>query len=188
MMINSFETGGSERQFAVLAKNLDPEQFELHLGCIRRGGAFAEAFGPVPEFRLGGSLFGWQSLRTRLLLRQHLRQNHVQIAHAFDFYTNLTLIPAARLARVNSRRGQRARGVRHQLSVGGDRHRRLGGVVPEGVVEAVKALDRVGLGIPGGDLGVVGAERDVIERSGDDLKGRGVGLTAVGACNRVRSG
>lgn len=100
MMINSFETGGSERQFAVLAKNLDPRQFELHLGCIRRGGAFAEAFGPVPEFRLGGSLFGWQSLRTRLLLRQHLRQNHVQIAHSFDFYTNLTLIPAARLARV----------------------------------------------------------------------------------------
>jgi glycosyltransferase involved in cell wall biosynthesis len=29
-----------------------------------------------------------------------LRQNRVQIAHAFDFYTNLTLIPAARLSRV----------------------------------------------------------------------------------------
>jgi glycosyltransferase involved in cell wall biosynthesis len=29
-----------------------------------------------------------------------LRRQHIQIAHAFDFYTNLTLIPAARFARV----------------------------------------------------------------------------------------
>jgi len=100
LMINSFETGGSERQFAVLAQNLNPEKFQLHLGCIQRGGRFADGFGPVPEFGLGGSLFGWKSLRTRLRLRQHLRRNHVQVAHAFDFYTNLTLIPAARLARV----------------------------------------------------------------------------------------
>ena len=96
-MTNTFETGGSERQFAVLAQNLDPEEFELHLGCIRRTGPFADQFGPVPEFRLGGSLFGWKSLRTRMHLLQHLRGSHVQIAHAFDFYTNLTLIPAARL-------------------------------------------------------------------------------------------
>jgi len=44
--------------------------------------------------------YGWTSLRTRLRLSRHLRRNRVQIAHAFDFYTNLTLIPAARLARV----------------------------------------------------------------------------------------
>jgi glycosyltransferase involved in cell wall biosynthesis len=100
LMINSFETGGSERQFAVLAQNLNPRQFRINLGCIRRGGPFADAFGPVPEFRLGGSLFGWKSLRTRLRLSQHLRRNQVQVAHAFDFYTDLTLIPAARLARV----------------------------------------------------------------------------------------
>jgi glycosyltransferase involved in cell wall biosynthesis len=100
LMTNTFETGGSERQFAVLAQNLNREQFQLHLGCIRCTGPFAEMFGPVPEFRLGGSLFGWKSLRTRLRLRQHLRRNRIQIAHAFDFYTNMTLIPAARLARV----------------------------------------------------------------------------------------
>jgi glycosyltransferase involved in cell wall biosynthesis len=100
LMTNTFETGGSERQFAVLAQNLSPEQFHVHLGCIRRVGPFADAFGPVPEFRLGGSLFGWTSLRTRLRLGRHLRNNRVSVAHAFDFYTNLTLIPAARLARV----------------------------------------------------------------------------------------
>jgi glycosyltransferase involved in cell wall biosynthesis len=99
-MVNTFETGGSERQFAVLARNLSPEQFQLHLGCIRRDGPFADDFRSVPEFRLGGSLFGWTSLRTRLRLSRHLRGKRVQIAHAFDFYTNLTLVPAARLARV----------------------------------------------------------------------------------------
>jgi glycosyltransferase involved in cell wall biosynthesis len=35
-----------------------------------------------------------------LHLRQHLRRSRVQVAHSFDFYTNLTLIPAARWARV----------------------------------------------------------------------------------------
>jgi glycosyltransferase involved in cell wall biosynthesis len=100
LMTNTFETGGSERQFSVLARHLDPQQFQLHLGCHRRDGAFAQAFGAVPEFRLGGSLFGWRSIRARIRLARHLRSKHIQIAHAFDFYTNLSLIPAARLARV----------------------------------------------------------------------------------------
>ncbi len=100
LMTNSFETGGSERQFGVLAKNLRPERFQVHLGCIRKIGPFANDFGEVPEFRLGGSLYGWTSWRTRLRLRRSLRRQQIQIAHAFDFYTNLTLIPAARLARV----------------------------------------------------------------------------------------
>lgn len=100
LMTNNFETGGSERQFALLAQNLSSEQFQVHLGCVRKQGPFASGFGEVPEFRLGGSLFGWTSWRTRLRLSRSLRQRHIQIAHAFDFYTNLTLIPAARFARV----------------------------------------------------------------------------------------
>jgi L-malate glycosyltransferase len=100
LMTNSFETGGSERQFTVLAQHLAPPQFETHLGCISRHGPLAQNFPDVPEFPLGGSLYGWRSLRTRLKLSRHLRQHQVQVAHAFDFYTNLTLIPAAKFARV----------------------------------------------------------------------------------------
>jgi glycosyltransferase involved in cell wall biosynthesis len=100
LMTNSFETGGSERQFAVMAQNLAPEKFQVSLGCIRRLGPFAGAFGDVPEFWLGGSLYGWTSMRSRLRLAALLRTQQIQVAHAFDFYTNLTLIPAARLARV----------------------------------------------------------------------------------------
>ncbi|MGA8538521.1 MAG: glycosyltransferase [Terriglobales bacterium] len=100
LMTNSFETGGSERQFTVLAQNLAPPQFETHLGCISRHGPLAQNFPDVPEFPLSGSLYGWRSLRTRLKLSCHLRHHQVQVAHAFDFYTNLTLIPAAKFARV----------------------------------------------------------------------------------------
>ncbi len=99
-MINTFETGGSERQFTVLAQNLISLQFQTHLGCVSRRGPLAHNFPDATQFPLGGSLFGWRSLRTRLNLSRHLRQHHVQVAHAFDFYTNLTMIPAARLARV----------------------------------------------------------------------------------------
>jgi len=100
LMANTFETGGSERQFTVLAQNLIPPQFQTHVGCVSRRGPLAQHFPDAAQFPLGGSLYGWQSLRTRLNLVRHLRQHRVQVAHAFDFYTNLTLIPAARLARV----------------------------------------------------------------------------------------
>jgi len=100
LMVNTFETGGSERQFTVLAQNLAPPQFQIHVGCINPRGPLAHNFPDVPQFPLGGSLYGWQSLHARLNLSRHLRRHQVQIAHAFDFYANLTLIPAARLARV----------------------------------------------------------------------------------------
>lgn len=100
LMVNSFETGGSERQFTVLAQNLTPPEFQTHLGCVMRRGSLAHNFPDTPEFPLGGSLYRWQSLRTRFNLNRHLRRLRVQVAHAFDFYANLLMIPAAKLARV----------------------------------------------------------------------------------------
>jgi len=99
-MINTFETGGSERQCALLAQNANAAKFAVHVGCVNPRGPLAGQFREFAQFPLGGSLFGWRSLRTRLALARHLRQKQVQVAHAFDFYTNLTLVPAARLARV----------------------------------------------------------------------------------------
>ena len=100
LMINTFETGGSERQFTVLAQNIGESAFQIHLGCVSRCGPLADQVGDVPQFPLGGGLFGWKSLRSRLNLSRHLRSRHVQVAHAFDFYANLTLIPAAHFVRV----------------------------------------------------------------------------------------
>jgi L-malate glycosyltransferase len=100
LMTNSLETGGSERQFVALAQTLDPRHFRRSLGCIMRKGPLADQLGAIPEFRLGGSLYGLRSLATRASLARHLKRNHIAIAHAFDFYTNLTLAPAAWLASV----------------------------------------------------------------------------------------
>jgi L-malate glycosyltransferase len=100
LMINTFETGGSERQFLVLSRNLNKSAFKVHLGCVSRRGTLADNTVDVSEFPLGGRLYGWQSMRTRISLTCHLRSHRIQIAHGFDFYTNLTLIPAARLAGV----------------------------------------------------------------------------------------
>ena len=100
LMINSLETGGSERQFAALASSLDRNKFRPYLGCIQQRGAFLGELGEIPQFRLGGSLYGMQSFRSRIRLARHLRKCDIAIAHAFDFYTNLTLIPAARIAGV----------------------------------------------------------------------------------------
>ncbi len=100
LMTNSFETGGSERQFRVLAECLDRTRYRVQLGCIMPEGGFRQGLGEVPEFPLAGSLYNLQSWRTRLRLARYLRRHQIAIAHAFDFYTNLTLIPAARFARV----------------------------------------------------------------------------------------
>ncbi|HTZ95300.1 MAG TPA: glycosyltransferase [Terriglobales bacterium] len=100
LMTNSFETGGSERQFMALARSLDRAAFRVHLGCIMRKGAFDDGLDDVPEFGLGRNAFGFRSWRSRVQLARHLRRLRITIAHSFDFYTNLVLIPAARLARV----------------------------------------------------------------------------------------
>ncbi|PYV78295.1 MAG: hypothetical protein DMG93_22605 [Acidobacteria bacterium] len=100
LMLNSFETGGSERQFVSLAKSLDAERFTLSLGCIQTKGPLRDLFGEVPRFKLGGSVYGWKSWHSRWRLARHLRKKRIQVAHAFDFYTNLTLVPAAFAARV----------------------------------------------------------------------------------------
>ncbi len=100
LMVNTFETGGSERQFTLLAQNFKAPQFQVNVGCINPRGPLAHHFPGVPRFPLGRSLFGLQSLRSRLKLSRHLREHRVEVAHAFDFYANLTLIPAAKLARI----------------------------------------------------------------------------------------
>ncbi len=100
LMINTLETGGSERQFTLLAQSVNRSTFRVHLGCINRRGMLSDELEDVSQFPLGGNLFGWKSLHTRFKLSRHLRSNDVLVAHAFDFYANLTLIPAARLARV----------------------------------------------------------------------------------------
>ena len=58
LMINSLDSGGSERQFAALARSLDPDSFCLYLGCIQKRGAFLDGLPEMAQFPLDGSLYG----------------------------------------------------------------------------------------------------------------------------------
>ena len=100
LMIDSLETGGSERQFAALTQSIDRGRFTVQTGCLQKKGALLNLVPDIEEFPLGGSLHGWTALRTITRLSRHLRKLECQVAYAFDFYTNFVLIPAARLARV----------------------------------------------------------------------------------------
>jgi L-malate glycosyltransferase len=100
LMTNTLEVGGSERQFAMLVESLNRERFEVQPACLRWTGGLTARLGKIPEFPLGGRLIGFQAQRTQWDLFRHLRGNKVGVAHAFDFYTNLVLLPAARLAGV----------------------------------------------------------------------------------------
>ena len=99
-MINSLETGGTERQFVELSRSLRKNAFQVHLGCLLKKGPFLEGLGELHLSEPGGSLYSLQSIRSRWRLMRHLRKSEIAVAHAFDFYANLMLIPAAKLAQV----------------------------------------------------------------------------------------
>ena len=100
LMTNSGDTGGTERQFAVMAEALSHGPFHVDTGCIRRRGSFFDNLPEIEEFPLGGSFLSRRALQSGFALRKHLQRRNVAVAHAFDFYTNLLLLPTARLARI----------------------------------------------------------------------------------------
>jgi glycosyltransferase involved in cell wall biosynthesis len=100
LMINTLETGGSERQFVTIANALDRDKFSVTVGCLRKFGGFVSEIDDLHEFSPHGSLFGVQSWRARLALSRLLRRERIEVAQSFDFYANLMLIPAARFAGV----------------------------------------------------------------------------------------
>jgi L-malate glycosyltransferase len=100
MMVNTFETGGSERQFVAITGAIRPNRFDIQVGCIGCWGPLLEKPEDVREFPLGGSFLSLRAQRSYAALRCYLRRQKVQIAQSFDFYTNLLLLPTARLAGV----------------------------------------------------------------------------------------
>jgi L-malate glycosyltransferase len=100
LMTNTLEVGGSERQFVTLVESLSRERFDVHPACLRRIGGLTARMGEIPEFPLGGRLLGIRSQRAQLKMVRAMRRDGIAVAHAFDFYSNMMLIPAARLAGV----------------------------------------------------------------------------------------
>lgn len=100
MMMDSLVTGGSERQFALMASVFRQDSVDLHLGCLQRRGKFLEDVGEIVEYPTGGSFLTLRAQQSFLKLIWFLRRARIEVTQSFDFYTNLMLTPAARIARV----------------------------------------------------------------------------------------
>ena len=100
MMMDSLRTGGSERQFARMARAFRQEPFDLYLGCLQRSGKFLEDLTEIEEYPTGGSFLSLRAQHSFGRLVRFLRRTRIEVAQSFDFYTNLMLIPAARFAGV----------------------------------------------------------------------------------------
>ncbi len=99
LMNESLNTGGTERQFVVTAGALRAD-FDVLLGCTNLEGQWAANVGAITEFSPGDSLISMQAWKASRKLTRHLREHGIRIAHSFDYYGNMLLIPSARAARV----------------------------------------------------------------------------------------
>ena len=103
LMGDTLNLGGTEGQFVEVACGLDRSRWRLEVACIRAEGPLrarlAEA-GIEPWSCNGTSFTSPRLIVTILGLARRLRALRLELVHSFDFYSNLLVIPAARIARV----------------------------------------------------------------------------------------
>jgi L-malate glycosyltransferase len=103
LFTDSFSRGGTERQFVRFARGIDRNQYDVRVACLQRSGPLlpeVESLGvPIVEFPID-SLYNGKTAKLFVQLVRFLRRERIQIVHAFDFYTSIFAIPAARLAGV----------------------------------------------------------------------------------------
>jgi glycosyltransferase involved in cell wall biosynthesis len=103
LMANDLGMGGTQKHLAILAEALNQETFRVEFGCLQRRGCLAQSLSrewDITEFPLGGSFLSRQALSSARSLSRYLRAREVRIAQAFSFYSNILMIPAARMAGV----------------------------------------------------------------------------------------
>jgi len=101
--LTNFKIGGTERQVLNLARGLDPDVFELHIGCLGRSGDFLtqarEFCSRLSEYKIR-RLYGPSAHAAQFRFARRLRRDRIQIVHSYGFYSNVFALPAARLAGV----------------------------------------------------------------------------------------
>ncbi len=102
-VLTNFFPGGTERQALNLVRGIDRDKFDLHFSCLERVGDYLESFEaldmPIREFRVK-RLYHPQCFMQQVRFAAHLREQHIQIMHSYNFYANVFAVPAARLAGV----------------------------------------------------------------------------------------
>lgn len=103
-MLDSLNVGGTEVQAVELATRLNPERYDVTLGCLRAHGPLLERLlgSPVAicEFYPKGGFDSVHGIYQMLRLARFLRRGRFQIVHTHDLYANVLGIPAAALARI----------------------------------------------------------------------------------------
>lgn len=101
--LDSFGLGGSELNAVRTAEKLDRDRFELTALVLRREGPleqrYREAGIRVVEFPLR-SLVSYGALRQGWRIARWLKRERIQVLHTHDVYSNVFMVPWARLAGV----------------------------------------------------------------------------------------
>ncbi|HMF28758.1 MAG TPA: glycosyltransferase, partial [Candidatus Cybelea sp.] len=109
-MLTSFEPGGTERQMIELVRRLDRSRWRVHVACFRARGAW---FGRVAEAVESVAVFPVYSFKSPGVLRQMsafahwCRSHNIAVVHTAALPSNVFGLPAAALARVPVRIGNR---------------------------------------------------------------------------------
>src|ERR1700757_4856769 len=103
-LVDSLNVGGTEVQAVELATRLDPERYNVTLGCLRARGPLLERLQgssvSVREFYPKGGFDSFHGIYQMFRLAMFLRRGRFQIVHTHDLYANVLGIPAAAIARV----------------------------------------------------------------------------------------
>ncbi len=102
-VVTNFSSGGTEGQVNNLIKVLDHQRFDLQFGCLKKYGLFLDEVErlqlPVREFPIY-SFFHPKTWWQLWKMASFMRAERIQIAHSYNFYSNVIAVLAARLAGV----------------------------------------------------------------------------------------
>lgn len=110
LFFSQFLPGGTEGQMIELAHRLDRRKFEVHLACLHRTGSWisraASNVSDIAEFPIR-SFRRPHTLARMGQFAAWCRERRIAVLHATDLYSNVFALPAAALARVPVRIGNR---------------------------------------------------------------------------------
>ena len=136
--------GGSERQLAEIARSMDPDTYEMHVGCLECSGLrepeLRAAGIPIVQFPMR-SFFSFDAVVQSLRLVSYIHRHKIDLVHAFDVPMDIFGAPAAKLSLrpvvLTSQRAHRsltqgARGVALAIGAGKKHDGRFHGALVRG--------------------------------------------------------
>ena len=110
VFLSSFDPGGTERQMIELIRRIDRQRFDVHVACFHRRGAWLaraeEQAASVAEFPIR-SFRHAHTLTEARRFAHWCRDHGIAVVHTADLYANIFGLPAAAMAGVPVRIGNR---------------------------------------------------------------------------------